>query len=136
MENYVYLLGKCGVLHIPEEWISKYSHYKIVDNISAIEEDEQSYIRLNEEQILFYNLHLNDSLTYLQVFNMELPPIEERIQKISDKRERKYRAITDPLYIAYVKYKEIGETEKAEAKHQEWLEKLQEIKDNNPYPTE
>ena len=55
---------------------------------------------------------------------------------IAKQREAAYREESDYLYMAYVKYKEQGLTEKAEETKKEWLAKVDEIDARYPYITE
>lgn len=54
-------------------------------------------------------------------------------EEIRKRRENLYNTSTDRLYMAYVKYREFGEEEKAAAAYQEWREAVEKIKQDNPY---
>lgn len=133
MKESIYYLSESGVFEITPEMIPSVQEDEVYD-ISEVQGEK--CIKLSDEQLLFFKLHRGEGLSHVQIYNMEPNTLEERKDKVSKKRESLYKSVTDPLYIAYVKYTTLGEVEKAEAKHQEWLDKLQEIKDNNPYPTE
>ena len=83
------------------------------------------------EQIEF-NL-ANPNLDLYNAFYMiprDTAVVNEEIRK---RRENLYNTSTDRLYMAYVKYREFGEEEKAAAAYQEWREAVEKIKQDNPY---
>ena len=85
----------------------------------------------SSEQIEF-NL-ANPNLDLYNAFYMipkDTTIVNEEIRK---RRENLYNTSTDRLYMAYVKYREFGEEEKAAAAYQEWREAVEKIKQDNPY---
>lgn len=85
----------------------------------------------SSEQIEF-NL-ANPNLDLYNAFYMipkDTAVVNEEIRK---HRENLYNTSTDRLYMAYVKYREFGEEEKAAAAYQEWREAVEKIKQDNPY---
>ena len=68
-----------------------------------------------------------------QTVEIEEPTVEQQNAIIRKDREIAYRRESDTLYMAYVKYSELGELEKANAAKTEWLAKVQEIDIRFPY---
>lgn len=58
------------------------------------------------------------------------PLINEHVQAV---RASLYRSECDPLYIAYMAYREEGNDEAATQMKAQWLSKKKEIRENNPY---
>jgi len=88
-------------------------------------------ILLNEDQSVFY--YKNPDCSHQEIFLMKKNP-ELEIERIRKKREQLYEKESDHFYIAYQKYLIQGNMEKAEQQKQKWLDKIEEIKLNNPYP--
>lgn len=128
----IYLLGKQGVFEIDTNEIS-IPDEEITDKIEEVTYDK--FIKLTPEQVVFFKEHQGEHLDYMKLYNMETFSLSERIDQIAKIREQQYKKYSDHLYIAYAKYKEFGETQKARDKYEEWIKKIQEIEKNNPYPT-
>ena len=54
-------------------------------------------------------------------------------EEIRLRRKNDYKNTVDPLYMAYVKNQALGNTEKATSYYNQWLEAVQQIKEENPY---
>lgn len=85
----------------------------------------------------------NPTASAKEIFDMQLVvveepelTVEEQNEAIRRQREASYRRESDSLYMAYMKYSEMGETEKAAAAKAAWLAKIQEIDMRLPYVTE
>ena len=96
------------------------------------------WIPMSDAQIAFADEHPTASAK--EIFDMKLTVIETEEptveqQNVAIRRERRmaYRRESDSLYMAYVKYSELGELEKANAAKSEWLAKVQEIDIRFPY---
>lgn len=135
MENEVYLINQDNVIVVDEKMAVSLNAIDSISDFSQFER-EDIFVRMTEPQILFYKLHNKENLNAEQIYTMTPPVIEDRREIIRKRRETFYRNESDPLYIAYIKYNTLGEAEKASNKFQEWINKVQEIKDNNPYPIE
>ena len=96
------------------------------------------WVPMSDAQIAFSDEHPTASVK--EIFDMKLTVIETAEQTVEEqnaeirrKRETVYRRESDSLYMAYVKYSELGELEKANAAKSEWLAKVQEIDIRFPY---
>ena len=96
------------------------------------------WIPMSDAQIAFADEHPIASAK--EIFDMKLmlieieePTVEQQNTIIRKDREMAYRRESDSLYMAYVKYLELGELEKANAAKSEWLAKVQEIDIRFPY---
>lgn len=104
------------------------------------------WIPMSDAQIAFADEHpiasakeiFDMKLTVIEteeptVIETEEPTVEQQNAIIRKDREIAYRRESDSLYMAYVKYSELGELEKANAAKSEWLAKVQEIDIRFPY---
>ena len=96
------------------------------------------WIPMSDAQIAFADEHPIASAKEifdmkLTVIEIEEPTVEQQNTIIRKDREMAYRRESDSLYMAYVKYLELGELEKANAAKSEWLAKVQEIDIRFPY---
>lgn len=96
------------------------------------------WIPMSDAQIAFADEHPTASAK--EIFDMKLtvieteePTVEQQNAAIRREREMAYRRESDSLYMAFVKYSELGELEKANAAKTEWLAKVQEIDIRFPY---
>ena len=99
------------------------------------------WIPMSDAQIAFADEHPTASAK--EIFDMKLTVIEtveltkdEQNASIRREREMAYRRESDSLYMAFAKYSEFGETEKAATAKAAWLAKIQEIDMRLPYVTE
>ena len=90
------------------------------------------WIPMSEAQVKFADEH--PTATAREIFDMKMniiepyqPTQEEQNASIRREREMAYRRESDSLYMAFVKYTELGELEKANTAKSEWLEKVREI---------
>lgn len=128
-------------------YLGKDSHFIVaIENTEQFEKEIAEYIgttiediendkvvKLNDEQIAFLSTHKN--LPYKDIINMTEPPLEDKVNEVKETREKAYVEQSDSLYMAYLKYKDLGQEEKAKEAHDLWLSKINEISNNNPYPT-
>ena len=96
------------------------------------------WIPMSDAQIAFADEHPTASAK--EIFDMKLtvieteePTVEQQNAAIRREREMAYRRESDSLYMAFAKYSELGELEKANAAKTEWLAKVQEIDIRFPY---
>ena len=99
------------------------------------------WIPMSDAQIAFADEHPIASAKEifdmkLTVIEIEEPTVEEQNAIIRKDREMAYRRESDSLYMAFAKYLELGETEKAATAKAAWLAKIQEIDMRLPYVTE
>ena len=104
MEEKIYLLCSGGMIEAPEDWYKGLKESEFVDSYEGLLQG--GYMHPSSEQI---------------EFNLANPNLDL------------YNTSTDRLYMAYVKYREFGEEEKAAAAYQEWREAVEKIKQDNPY---
>ena len=129
MEEKIYLLCSGGMIEAPEDWYKGLKESEFVDSYEGLLQG--GYMHPSSEQIEF-NL-ANPNLGLYNAFYMipkDTTIVNEEIRK---RRENLYNTSTDRLYMAYVKYREFGEEEKAAAAYQEWREAVEKIKQDNPY---
>jgi len=67
------------------------------------------------------------------VEEFEPKPIKFTNDAIREMRAEAYREESDPLYMAYIKYKERDQTDKAATMYKAWEDKLSEIENRLPY---
>ena len=96
------------------------------------------WIPMSDAQIAFADEHPIASAKEifdmkLTVIEIEEPTVEQQNTIIRKDREMAYRLESDSLYMAFAKYSELGELEKANAAKSEWLAKVQEIDIRFPY---
>ena len=76
---------------------------------------------------------LNPTDEFLTENGYEIVNVEDSNTDIENTRANAYKKETDILFNRYMIYKELGETEKAEAVKNEWIAARNRIKENNPY---
>lgn len=96
------------------------------------------WIPMSEAQVKFADEHPTASAK--EIFHTKLKKIEtvkltkdEQNASIRREREMAYRRESDSFYMAFAKYSELGETEKAATAKANWLQKVQEIDMRLPY---
>lgn len=76
---------------------------------------------------------LNPTDEFLTKNGYEIVNVKDNNTDIENTRANAYKDETDILFNRYMIYKELGETEKAEAVKNEWITARNKIKENNPY---
>ena len=76
---------------------------------------------------------LNPTDEFLTENGYEIVNVEDSNTDIENIRANAYKNETDILFNRYMIYKELGETEKAEAVKNKWIAARNKIKENNPY---
>ena len=64
---------------------------------------------------------------------MTLPSNESYNEKVRMKRERLYKSESDSIYMSFIKYSALGQDDKAKEAHDQWLAKVKQIEEENPY---
>lgn len=127
--NKIYLICVGGFIEPPMDWYNSLKKEYFTDSYEGILEGK--YYKPSEEQIAF-NL-ANPGLDAYGAFYMIAPTTEELNEEIRKQRQKLYVANTDKLYMAYVRYKEFGEEEKAQKAYKEWKSAVQNIDVTTPY---
>lgn len=98
-------------------------------------EQQKCHVTMTPEQIAFYEA--NKTATVKEVWDCELTvPTVQTNEDIEVLRQQAYLTESNPLMDAFNQYRELGETAKYEAKHAEWVAKVEEIRERYPYITE
>ena len=64
---------------------------------------------------------------------MTLPSNESYNEKVRIKRERLYKSESDSIYMSFIKYSALGQDDKAKEAYDQWLAKVKQIEEENPY---
>lgn len=125
-------LGKSIKIYIADQDIESWESRNPNSFGYTIEDIEDGkLVKLNSEQIEF--MLNNSDATYVEIFKAKLD-ISKKIEKIREKREYLYKKYSDSLYMAYLKYKELGMENKAIETKNKWMDMIKSIKSENPYP--
>lgn len=135
MEDKIYLFCSGGMIEAPKEWYTSLDETVFTDVYEEVF-TKGKYIIPTEEQIQFYIDHFSENLTPDRLFYMNAKSVEELNEEIRIAREIAYKAKSDPLYMAYLKYKAFGDEEKATVALDIWKQAVKEIEEEHPYITE
>lgn len=132
-----YLLSLAGCIEADEQLYNALNNDDLIGN-SWEDVNNNKYIVMTDDQIVFYKKYKTwtDYISAYNFFYVLPPDVESINQEIKENRERIYSSKTDGIYMAYVKYNMTDQTEKADQALSEWKEKIQKVKDNNPYISE
>ena len=125
MENFYYIhQGK--ILWYEENLLDK------VELSNDYDQQQTLHVPLSEQQVAF---HLaNPTASVSEVWNMALTIAPQPTNAdVEVMRQQAYLNESNPIMFASRQYFELGEMEKYEAKHTEWVAKVQEIRDRYPY---
>ena len=132
MKKYLLFFG--GVIEEDDttKWYEIASNY-IVDSLDKM--DENSYLLLDGDMLQFYLDNKDKNLSYQEIISMTIPSdyVYKRNLEIENTRKHKYTYESDPLYMSYVKYIALGQDEKASKAYNQWIAKVKEIEEANPY---
>ena len=132
----LYYITKNGVGSIDADFIKTYLSDKEVKSLEELTEDDR-YLFLNDDQRDFYIKYMDEVVDDpMAVYYMKTPVKSSQNERIRKIRENTYISKSDPLYMAYIKYKEFGEDEAAAKAYNEWKQAVLEIEEANPYITE
>ena len=129
MENKIYLFSSGGFIEAPEEWYENLREDQFTTDYDELKNG--LYMYPSQQQIEF-NLQ-NPGLNIHDAFYMISKSNEEINEEIREQRSTLYSSKTDKLYMAYIKYKEFGELDKAEEAYQIWKTAVLDIEITNPY---
>lgn len=129
-EDKIYLFCAGGFIEAPQDWYYELRDDQFTTDYDKVKNDGL-YMFPSQEQIDFNIAHPN--LELYNAFYMIPKDTEDVNEEIRKQREALYLSTTDRLYMSYVKYKEFGETEKAEQAYQEWKNAVLNVEETNPY---
>lgn len=132
----VYVFYRGGIVEGTEKWYSEILPENIATSYLDIVNGK--HIIANSEQIAFYKEHPNYDLYHL--YYMIPLTEEEQIEKksienerIKEIRESAYKAESDSIYMSFIKYSALGQDDKAKEAYDQWLAKVKQIEEENPY---
>ena len=132
----VYVFYRGGIVEGTEKWYSEILPENIATSYLDIVNGK--HIIANSEQIAFYKEHPDYDLYHL--YYMIPLTEEEQIEKknienerIKETRENAYKSESDSLYMSFVKYSALGQDDKAKEAYDQWLAKVKQIEEENPY---
>ena len=132
----VYVFYRGGIVEGTEKWYSEILPENIATSYLDIVNGK--HIIANSEQIAFYKEHPDYDLYHL--YYMIPLTEEEQIEKknienerIKNTRETLYKSESDSLYMSFVKYSALGQDVKAKEAYDQWLAKVKQIEEENPY---
>lgn len=132
----VYVFYRGGIVEGTEKWYSEILPENIATSYLDIVNGK--HIIANSEQIAFYKEHPDYDLYHL--YYMIPLTEEEQIEKknienerIKETRENAYKLESDSLYMSFVKYSALGQDDKAKEAYDQWLAKVKQIEEENPY---
>ena len=132
----VYVFYRGGIVEGTEKWYSEILPENIATSYLDIVNDK--HIIANSEQIAFYKEHPDYDLYHL--YYMIPLTEEEQIEKknienerIKNTRETLYKSESDSIYMSFIKYSALGQDDKAKEAYDQWLAKVKQIEEENPY---
>ena len=132
----VYVFYRGGIVEGTEKWYSEILPENIATSYLDIVNGK--HIIANSEQIAFYKEHPDYDLYHL--YYMIPLTEEEQIEKknienerIKETREKADKSESDSLYMSFVKYSALGQDDKAKEAYDQWLAKVKQIEEENPY---
>ena len=132
----VYVFYRGGIVEGTEKWYSEILPENIATSYLDIVNGK--HIIANPEPIAFYKDHPDYDLYHL--YYMIPLTEEEQIEKknienerIKNTRETLYKSESDSLYMSFVKYSALGQDDKAKEAYDQWLAKVKQIEEENPY---
>ena len=132
----VYVFYRGGIVEGTEKWYSEILPENIATSYLDIVNGK--HIIANSEQIAFYKEHPDYDLYHL--YYMIPLTEEEQIEKknienerIKETRENAYKSESDSLYMSFIKYSALGQDDKAKEAYDQWLAKVKQIEEENPY---
>ena len=136
MEETLYVFHSGGILEGTKEWYDEILPENIATSYLDIVNGK--HILANSEQILFYKEHPDYDLYHLYYM---IPLTEEELiekknienERIKNIREALYKAESDSIYMSFIKYSALGQDDKAKEAYDQWLAKVKQIEEENPY---
>lgn len=124
----MYILSDVGVINVSEEYCKDLS---LTDKYNEILEGK--FLIIEGDRLEFYLNNLNKDLSVENIYYMTLPSNESYNEKVRIKRERLYKAESDSIYMSFIKYSALGQDDKAKEAYDQWLAKVKQIEEENPY---
>lgn len=124
----MYILSDVGVINVDEEYCKDLSLTDKYDEIL-----EGKFLIIEGDRLEFYLNNLNKDLSVENIYYMTLPSNESYNEKVRMKRERLYKSESDSIYMSFIKYSALGQDDKAKEAYDQWLAKVKQIEEENPY---
>ena len=124
----MYILSDVGVINDDEENCKDLSLTDKYDEIL-----EGKFLIIEGDRLEFYLNNLNKDLSVENIYYMTLPSNESYNEKVRIKRERLYKTESDSIYMSFIKYSALGQDDKAKEAYDQWLAKVKQIEEENPY---
>ena len=124
----MYILSDVGVINVDEEYCKDLSLTNKYDEIL-----EGKFLIIEGDRLEFYLNNLNKDLSVENIYYMTLPSNESYNEKVRIKRERLYKSESDSIYMSFIKYSALGQDDKAKEAYDQWLAKVKQIEEENPY---
>lgn len=124
----MYILSDVGIINVNDEDITKLS---LTDKYEEIFEGK--FVVIEGDRLKFYLDNVNRNLSTENIYYMTLPSNESYNEKVRIKRERLYKAESDSIYMSFIKYSALGQDDKAKEVYDQWLAKVKQIEEENPY---
>ena len=124
----MYILSDVGIINVNDEDITKLS---LTDKYEEIFEGK--FVVIEGDRLKFYLDNVNRNLSTENIYYMTLPSSESCNEEIRRQRERAYKSESDSLYMSFVKYSALGQDDKAKEAYDQWLAKIKQIEEENPY---
>ena len=124
----MYILSDVGIINVNDEDITKLS---LTDKYEEIFEGK--FVVIEGDRLKFYLDNVNRNLSTENIYYMTLPSNESYNEKVRMKRERLYKSESDSIYMSFIKYSALGQDDKAKEAYDQWLAKVKQIEEENPY---
>ena len=124
----MYILSDVGVINVSEEYCKDLSLTDKYDEIL-----EGKFVIIEGDRLEFYLNNLNKDLSVENIYYMKLPSNESYNEKVRMKRARLYKSESDSIYMSFIKYSALGQDDKAKEAYDQWLAKVKQIEEENPY---
>lgn len=124
----MYILSDVGVINVNEDYCKDLSLTDKYDEIL-----EGKFLIIEGDRLEFYLNNLNKDLSVENIYYMTLPSNESYNEKVRIKRERLYKSESDSIYMSFIKYSALGQDDKAKEAYDQWLAKVKQIEEENPY---
>lgn len=136
MEKEIKVFNAFGIIVAEESWYNQLKEDVKANNFDDILNGK--YMLATEEQIEFFNNHHDYDvyhLFYMKEYTEEDIRKEKELKNnsIKETRERLYKAESDSIYMSFIKYSALGQDDKAKEAYDQWLAKVKQIEEENPY---
>ena len=136
MEKEIKVFNAFGIIVAEESWYNQLKEDVKANNFDDILNGK--YMLATEEQIEFFNNHPDYDvyhLFYMKAYTEEDIRKEKELKNnsIKETRERLYKAESDSIYMSFIKYSALGRDDKAKEAYDQWLAKVKQIEEENPY---